>query len=442
MNRISAALVALATLSVPLLVVLGDPPPVGSTPQRSSASNAASLSALSVGPTETVTEQAQDVEYAGLPAEVVVGWGGQVTAVWYRPDADVGFRSGQLFASVREVGGVWSEPLALSPPFAFPGGDRFDVAAGQGEAVSVVWTARVAGAMHVFEVHRTGPGWSSAHELGRGNTPRVAMDGRGDTTVMWSRRAPHVVTRMQNGVWSTPRVFTGGAGHPHALAGNRAGDDVLLWTQSGRGNSARMRAAFRARTSATWPHAVTVPSKRVDYVGAGLAVDRAGRVLAAWATGGGGGDVWWTRRSLAGRWSPARKVVGDVGHIGEYGWLDLSVNRRGRALIRWIAEDYVSYVVRYRPGHGVGKPVRLSRHRWPWFVAEGSPLMTATGTAVVAGRQGDGRVAYRWQSPGHPWGSVQRLDAAQAVNSVGARGHRMVILFQNQGIRAAVITAE
>lgn len=416
-----------------------DTQPASSTPDPLSATSGAVSSAPSVGPTETVSEQAQDVAFTndglGLWARVVVGWGGRVTAVWYRPDADVGFRAGRLFASVRRVGGVWSDPVAVSPTFSWPSGDRMDVAAGQGRAVSVVWTAPFEGAMRVFEAHRDGSAWSTPLMLGKGREPRVVMDGLGNTTVLWSHRAPHVVTRTPDGVWSSPHVFTGGTDYPHALAANRAGDEALLWTQG----ALRMEAAFRVRTRHTWPRAVRVPTNAVDYVGAGLAVDPEGRVLAAWARGGGGGHVWWTSRSLTGRWSPAQKIVGDVGKIGEYGWLDLSVNRHGRGLVRWIADTGGTYVARYRPGHGFGAPVRLSRDRWPYLVAEGSPLLTADGTAVVAGAMGLNRLAYRWQAPGQPWSAVQGLGSSQAVNAVGTRGARMAILFQEQGLRARVI---
>jgi hypothetical protein len=418
------------------LAVLGGSPLAGSTPARPSVANVTATT-----PAETVSQQAQDVDFTndgvGLPAKVVVGWGGRVTAVWYRPDADVGFRSGRLFASVRDADGAWSNPLAVSQPFSFPSGDRFDVAAGRGRAVSVVWSARFQGAMRVFEAHRNEPGWSGPRVLGRGISPRVAMDGSGETTVMGFHRAPHLVSRTPAGVWSEPRVFSRGLDISHTLAANRAGDEVAMWSQYSGRYGERIKAAFRTRTSHGWPRAATVPSQAVASNGAGLGVDPHGRVLAAWT--GRGGSVWWARRSLAGRWSQARKVVGDVGHIGEYGWLDLSVNRHGRGLIRWTAEGGRTYVARYRPGHGVGAPVRLSRHRWPWFVAEGSPHLTADGTAVVAGAMGDSRVAYRWQTPGQPWSAVQRLDAAEAVNSVGSRARRMVVLFQDQGLRARVL---
>jgi len=430
-------------LTAGMAVQVVDPSPAGSTPGPRSVTSRAGSSAPSVGLTETVSEQAQDVAFnndgLGLWAQVVVGWGGRVTAVWYRPDADLGFRAGRLFASVRGAGGVWSNPLAVSPTFSFPDGDRFDVAAGRGKAVSVVWTAPFEGARRIFEAHRDGPGWSSPFLLSKGTSPRVVMDGLGDTTVLWAHRAPHVSTRTPDGVWSAPHAFTGGRGSPQALAGNRAGHQTVLWTQWRRDNSTRMRAAYRARPTHTWPHAVTVPNRFPDYRQSDLAVDPHGRVLAAWATNGHhGGNVRWNRRSLAGRWSPTHTIAGDTGKIGEYGWLDLTVNRRGRGLIRWITDGGDTYVARYRPGHGVGAPVHLSRDRGPWFLAEGSPLLTADGTAVVAGDLGD-RVAYRWQTRGQAWSPLQRIGASEAVNAVGARGARMVVLFQNQGLHARVI---
>lgn len=196
-----------ATVSGMVLVgatLVVEPQPAASTPNPSSGVSGVLRSDPSVGPTETVSEKAEDVKYTndgqGLPAEVVIGWGGQVTAVWYRPDGDVGFGDGQLFASVRDAEGVWSEALPVSQTFAMRSGVRFDVAAGEGTSVSVVWTAPFEGASHVFEAHRDEFGWSSPFMLGRGREPRVVMDGLGRTTVLWWRRGPRVVTRTSEGV--------------------------------------------------------------------------------------------------------------------------------------------------------------------------------------------------------------------------------------------------
>jgi hypothetical protein len=117
----------------------------------------------------------------------------------------------------------------------------------------------------------------------------------------------------------------------------------------------------------------------------------------------------------------------------------LSLNRHGKGLARWIADIGGTYVARYRPGHGFGPPVHVSGRSGNGFVAEGAPLLTSGGTAAVAGQMGLDRVAYRWQAPGQPWSAFQRLGASEAVNDVGARGDRMVILFQEQGLRARVI---
>ena len=359
--------------------LLVDPQPAASTQHLPTRVSGVLAATPSVGPTETVSEGAVDVantnDGVGLPAKVVIGWGGQVTAVWYRPDADVGFRGGRLFASVRDTAGVWSNPVAVSQAFAYPFGVRFDVAAGRGPAASIVWTARFDGANYVFEAHRDEIGWSSPSMLGRGNRnePRVVMDGHGNTTALWYRRGPRVATRPADGAWSAPRVFRrGGGSPPWALTANRAGDEALVWRVDNG-----LRATFRARTSNHWTRAVAVPGRVGDFVA--LAIDRRGRALAAWSTAG---SIQWARRSLHGRWSSARKIPGDVGRIGEYGWLDLSVNRRGRGLVRWTA-DTGTYVARYQPGAGFRRAVHLGR----LFRAEDSPLLTAGRTAIVAGKE-------------------------------------------------------
>jgi hypothetical protein len=418
------------------VALIADPYPATSA---SDPANAASASAPSVGTTETVSEQAEDVsaifDGSGLPAHVVVGWGGHVTAVWYRPSA-TSVRSGRLYASVRGTGGVWSTPLRVSQRISLH--LPYDVAAGAESVVSVVWSARVNGTQRVFESHRDGAGWSPRIRLGKGTDPRVVVDGRGRTTVMWiSHRKPHLATRTPAGVWSDTRVFrTRGFVFTSALATNRAGDVVALW---GEGNSHghRTRASWKGHSSRTWRSATTVSTRVVAEDGLELGMDRKGRVLAIWqaASDLGDGHVWWTHRSLAGRWSPVQAIAGNIGHLDEFVNGGLSVNSHGRALAWWDGEG--SFAARYRPGHGFGAASRVNG-----IDAEGSPLLTPDGTAVIAGLRsanGQQRVAYRRQNRGQPWSRIQGLDPAEAMNAVGSRGRRMVILFQAQGLRARVI---
>ncbi len=426
-TRVGATLVGMAMGVATLAAASG--PAVSAAAGTSAEGGQPPVAAPVVGGEEVVSVQAEDVEFTGdgrgLPAKVVVGWGGRVTAVWYRPDAEVGYGGGRLYASVREDGGTWSEPVALSEPFPYPSGRRFDAAAGASSSVTVVWSARVDGSNQIFESHREATGGSSPVVLDRGIEPLVTMDGRGEATVLWQRGGIRVATRSAAGHWSTPRRFTTTGGWtPAELATNRAGDKAAVWRQD-----QGLRAAYRDRTSVEWPRAVTVPGKYFEQVA--LAVDRKGRALAAWSTPRA---VWWTRRSLTGHWSPARKIAGDVGQIGEWGWMDLTVNKQGHGLLRWVAQVYDTYVARYRPGHGFQKARRLG----PSFEAEGSPALTGVGTAAVAGQTGF-QVAYRWQAPGEDWSALTSLGSAQAVNDVGTRERTMAVLFQREGLRVRII---
>jgi len=91
----------------------------------------------SVGQIETVSAHRRDEKGS---TRVAVGWGGRVAVVWFRhppPESDVG---GRLFASVRRVDGVWTDPVPISK--RNQGARTVDVAAGRKGQVSVVWVAR------------------------------------------------------------------------------------------------------------------------------------------------------------------------------------------------------------------------------------------------------------------------------------------------------------
>jgi hypothetical protein len=394
----------------------------------------------SVGPAEVVSSQPADsTNEDSITAQVVVGWGGQVTAVWFR---DSRLRS-NLFASVRGDDGVWSDPVQVSKPGVDNNDIWVDVAAGRGSHVSAVWRAKGSGGhQQVLEAHREGGGWSEPHRVGRadlGTRPDVAIDGRGETTVAWLHRGTRVASRSPDGAWSAVRRYVrpGGAFQVN-VAANRSGDEVLMWDNIIAGTCICMWTAFKKRGATGWGRAVSVPGHEEGfYFDPALGVFASGRVLAAWS-GARPDRLVWTRRSPAGHWARPQQVPGRIFGIDEDGGVVLGVGAKGRALAVLGARYSGTWVARYRVGRGFGKTVRLSKRRTS-FEARGAPLMTADGTAVVAGQMFPDRVAYRWQAPGQDWSPLQRLDPTDEVASVAGRGTRMAVLFRKDGLRARII---
>jgi hypothetical protein len=394
-------------------------------------------SSPSVGSTEIVSLNSKDaVAGEDLDARVVVGWGRRVTAVWAR-GGSAGARDSRLFASVRGRRGVWSDAVALTKPFNV-NGQQFDVAAGRKNQVSVVWSARRRGGhTHIFEVHRQGNGWSRPEPFGRGHVPRVTVDGTGETTVAWFHKGTTVASRRAGGTWTTRRYESPGWGWGLNVASNRGGDEIAMWDRVSH-DCVCMWTAFKSKTSVHWSRPHRIYGEPLDDHDPALGPFRSGRVLAAW-TWSSSNHVLWTKRSLAGRWSPQQHIRGRVGIIEERGGTALAVVGHGRALLRWTSDGGGTFVSRYRSGRGFGKPVRLTNSRH-FFEAVGPPMLSTDGTAVVAGEMGSPRrVAYRWQLPGQPWSPLQRLDPMEYMIAVDTRHTRLAVLFGNQGIRARMI---
>ena len=386
---------------------------------------------------ETVSEQAQDAEaYDWLPAQVVIGWGGDVTAVWYRPAVGRrGFLEGRLISSRRTGPGVWSVPAPVSAPFEL-NEQSFDVAAGADGRVSVVWSARAGGSQEVLEAHRGRGLWSAPVRVGSGSMPQVAVDGAGDTSVVWFGPSPRVASRPAGGPWGRPTVFAdNGDDFATDIVTNRAGDTVAMWRQvSGPVRGAG--AVFRGRDATAWPPIEDVLSPSFDHNGPALVIRPDGQVLAAWTLPR---DVVWTGRSRAEGWEPLQRIEGRVGYMEEYGRLDLSVNRYGQALAVWLT-DVDTWTARYAPERGLVNPVRLTTRR-DFFRSAGPPLLTASGTAVVVGEVFDDkgpRFAYRWQEPGGAWG-LERRNRVEDVIAVGARGSRLAAMVSDDGLHVAML---
>jgi hypothetical protein len=73
------------------------------------------------------------------------------------------------------------------------------------------------------------------------------------------------------------------------------------------------------------------------------------------------------------------------------------------------------------------------------FRARGG-VVSADGSALVAGDTLGGRIGYRWQrGPRRNWRLFREVTSAGDVYSVAGRGRRTAILLNDEGLRVRVI---
>jgi hypothetical protein len=395
------------------------------------ASTADADSVPVIGESETVTEEARDGGIGdSVTAAVAVGWSGKPGAVWYRPAPAGSDLLGRLMASTRSKKGTWSRPVRITRRIPDPG--DMVMSMGRVGQVSVVWSKRVSkGRWVVLEAHRENGAWSRPTRLGRGKHPRVAHGGDGVTHVLWVHKNAVIASRPRGGSWTLRRFNEPGEPMVYDLAVNRAGEAIAMWNGS---VSSCVSTATRTRDSERWtrsaePHEACF----VDFEPA-LGVFRNGTALAAWIDGE---QVRWARRSATGHWSPARTFGRPNGIIEQSGGIRMAVAGNDQALVVWSAEIGGYFAAGYRDGR-FGTPSKLNQ-KGLLFRARGG-VVSADGSALVAGDTLGGRIGYRWQrGPRRNWRLFREVTSAGDVYSVAGRGRRTAILLNDEGLRVRVI---
>ena len=278
------------------------------------------------------------------PSRVGVGWGGRVTVIWYHSNKH------GIVAARRRIHGGWSRPELIARTHELD----FDLAAGRGSRVSVAWTAWRDGLRVVRETHWARTGWSPPVTLGRGFTPEVAVDGAGQTTVMWTTREGVArATRGARGRWRGEQIR--GEYWTPEIAADKAGNEAAIW-----GAPDGLAWAFRPATSSEFTEPRVMPTgSSLDFRatrGYRLALTQ-GRALAAWSRGDDderGGDIYASYGDIdTGTWSAIQRVPGEVGFFGEYGAVTLSsLADRGHGVVvvhgRGLLSESVDLVARVR----------------------------------------------------------------------------------------------
>lgn len=179
-------------------------------------------------------------------ALVAAGPEGNVTAVWLL-EREEGWRS-VVQSATRSAGGIWSAPVALSPPGKAARSPQ--IALGPQGGATAVWDEEYSGAIE-SSTRSSGGIWSSPVTLSatgvRADWPQVAVDSQGNATAIWAGRVSNgrririqshriqTATRPAGGTWSAPASISKG-GHrlvqDPQIAVSPQGEATAVWQRS------------------------------------------------------------------------------------------------------------------------------------------------------------------------------------------------------------------
>lgn len=399
---------------------------VSDAPRVSSAARA------SWGPEEVVADTAFPTDQQELPPVVRVRTGGSAVAAWF---ADIQGGNGPLMVARRRSSGHWTAPLQLAEA-PLRGLAVFDVAVGPPGFASVVWQQRVGDRWRVKESHLRAGTWTAAQALGTGIGPRVTIDGRGTTTVVWSNQGIRSARHAQTGPWRFAPVTRSGTAYLLQVSSNTDGDLVVAWLHDALVSSSLRRHGARWSGTRTWR-----PDRRdrAPLTGLQTTIGSDGRALVVWSTTG----IWreaqgkyanylgWSRSIPSGTWSPSRKLTTSLGEDG--GDLTLSMNGSGAALAAWQQTPFTGspthvWAARFRPDGTWGPPLRIASSGRP------AAFMDRRGTAHVVAQSRRRILAFN-QSSGRPWGAGSIIATGHLFDAAG-RGERLIVLYPGAGLRA------
>ena len=305
---------------------------------------------LSAGGSRRLSVGTERRRYAAASQEplpkVAIDRRGNAVVVWEH------YRRGQAVvqAAARSAGGAWQRPVDLDDSHVKWPHARPDVAVSPDGTVVAVWTDTV----------------------NRGSGPVVSA------------------TRRAGGTWTTPtRISTGRRALDPRVAIDARGNATVVWRKSLVVQSARRRAGGR------WEPAVDVSTGR--HAGAtDAAVDAQGNAIAIWASSEHGGEIMSAVRPAGSRWQKPVEIS-DSAPPSDAAGADLAIGARGDVVVVWAEPDYgtdddspdlIVYAVVRPIGAGWTHPVKVNEP--DGFPAQPRAAVDPHGNALVVwkGRMG------------------------------------------------------
>jgi hypothetical protein len=369
------------------------------------------LAAGGWGPTERVVPLQRQV----YGVDSVIDRAGTTTAVWSRKDGD----ARQIMAARRPAAGEWSTPLVVENVGRVAGEPR--VAADGHGRLTVVWSTM----RSVQAVQRLPWGrWTDPVTIGtapRGYAPAylgLASNADGLTLATWelmdddqdSTYAPSrvvAVLRQPTGSWGRPTVLTPRSQRSYRPqpAVTADGEAMLVWDSETRASGTVM---FSSRwPGAGWSMARPLSPPSTHAAAPQLAVNAHGAVVVAWVAVGRFDRVQAVRRPSDGRWSPPVSLSTTAGDVW---WHDVASAANGASTVGWALRDGSVHAADWKPGPGWGRPVTVAPRGSVFYELEllrnGRGDTLATWTSVSGG---DHPVVTAYRPMGGAWQAPARV---------------------------------
>jgi hypothetical protein len=313
----------------------------------------------------------QSLSAAGADAvipDVAVDSKGDTVVVW----AQAVNQDWTVQSAYRPAGGSWTKPLPLS---AAAGHVQSPEVAVAGSTVVATWL-RYNGKNLILQVAQRDPktgSWSipvSLSPSGRdAQTPKVAVDTRGDAVVVWADVGLNPSWTIQSayrpagGSWENTTLLDSpeqGTAQPD-VAVDAAGNATAVWAASGNGRVWTVRASYRTAAGVWSKRAVLSGPDPTGPVAPQLALEGNGGATAVWSRSIGNtiGLELVTRSAATGKWSPVTKLFsGAPAAVSP----EIATDAKGDGVIVWTSQPSAFTVdasVR-RPGKPWSKPTQLA----------------------------------------------------------------------------------
>lgn len=306
---------------------------------------------------------------------------GNAVAVW----TYFGSAGRRTQASLRPVGGAWSTPVTFSVPDEKSGWNPRVAVGANGDAVAVWSSTRNSAHRQITmaAVREAGGTWSTPVALsltgeddyGISYQPTVVVDAQGTATAIWVEdtdysSAIRTRTRPRGGDWSEPVELTAReerAGETPQLAVDAHGNVTAVWNWHEYEYGGGVIQSATRPIGGDWSEPVDLSDSDVRCLYPQVAVNAQGNAVAVWFAGGNG--VQAARWTDGAGWEPTVTLSRPGDHLP-----DVTIDPQGTATAVWESHDDVGRVVRASTSAPVGgwsTPVDLSvRDDAPWLGAE------------------------------------------------------------------------
>jgi hypothetical protein len=231
---------------------------------------------------------------------------------------------------------AWTDPLDITDPRGYTIYIS-DIAAGRhGDVAAVGETYSKPDGVVVYSSEDRGPFEGEEVNDSGAESPAICLDRR-DATLVLSHKvdfggAVRVYTRPAGGRFEPQQILDMRPGYPQGIATSPAGEVMAYWIGTNLGGTVggSLRVAVRSAAGHDFGPVQDVSARggEVDYPR--LLFDRRGNALLAWLADG---RLEYSVRHPGGTFGPVRVLEPDV-HYGEF---DVAANRAGRAVAVWRA---------------------------------------------------------------------------------------------------------